>query len=132
MSRSGYSDDCENVQLWRGAVRSAIRGKRGQKFLREMLDALDAMPDKRLITDDLVNDGEVCAIGSVGIARSLRMDDLDPLYPHMIARRFGIAEALVQEIEYVNDEAGRKADSPYSRWCRVRAWVSAQIKEPKP
>jgi hypothetical protein len=46
MSRSGYSDDHSEWDLirWRGAVASAIRGKRGQAFLRELLVALDAMP----------------------------------------------------------------------------------------
>ncbi|KGC50992.1 hypothetical protein DO66_5867 [Burkholderia pseudomallei] len=36
MSRSGYSDDCGGWSLirWRGAVNSAIKGARGQKFLR--------------------------------------------------------------------------------------------------
>ena len=45
MSRSGYSDDDEDGRLamWRGAVQSAIRGKRGQAALRELLTALDAM-----------------------------------------------------------------------------------------
>lgn len=35
MSRSGYSDDCYGWELicWRGAVNSAIKGKRGQSFL---------------------------------------------------------------------------------------------------
>ena len=38
MSRSGYSDDLDNWDLirWRGQVSSAIRGKRGQGFLREL------------------------------------------------------------------------------------------------
>jgi hypothetical protein len=61
MSRSGYTEDCEDQwQLirWRGAVRSAIRGKRGQAFLRELLAALDAMPEKRLIAGDLVFEGQ--------------------------------------------------------------------------
>jgi hypothetical protein len=61
MSRSGYTEECEdNWQTirWRGAVKSAIRGKRGQAFLREMLAALDAMPEKRLIAGDLVFKGE--------------------------------------------------------------------------
>jgi len=47
MSRSGYSDDCDDqwsLICWRGAVKSAIRGKRGQAFLKEMLAALDALP----------------------------------------------------------------------------------------
>jgi hypothetical protein len=45
MSRSGYSDDLDPLALgrWRGRVASAMRGKRGQAFLREMLAAMDAM-----------------------------------------------------------------------------------------
>ncbi len=38
MSRSGYQDDCEGLNLYRGTVRRAIRGKRGQAFLRELAD----------------------------------------------------------------------------------------------
>jgi hypothetical protein len=63
MSRSGYSDDCDDQWrhiMWWGAVTSSIRGKRGQAFLREMRDALDAMPEKRLAPDALVRGGEVC------------------------------------------------------------------------
>ena len=57
MSRSGYSEDCDGWALvrWRGAVKSAIRGQRGQAFLRELLAALDAIPDKRLIAEELVD-----------------------------------------------------------------------------
>jgi len=41
MSRSGYSDDCDVWALirWRGAVKSAIRGARGQAMLRELIQA---------------------------------------------------------------------------------------------
>ena len=58
MSRSAYSDDLEDdvMNLWRGAVMSAIRGKRGQQLLRDLRDALDAMPEKRLIANHLVDD----------------------------------------------------------------------------
>lgn len=47
MSRSGYNDDCDGWALirWRGAVNSAINGKRGQAFLRELVAALDAAYD---------------------------------------------------------------------------------------
>lgn len=50
MSRSGYSDDYDfdNWQLirWRGAVNSAINGRRGQAFLKELLTAIEALPEK--------------------------------------------------------------------------------------
>lgn len=55
MSRSGYTDDDDDplaTGRWRAQVRSAIRGKRGQAFLRELIAALDAMPEKALITEN--------------------------------------------------------------------------------
>ena len=80
MSRSGYSYDIDHKDLamWRGQVASAIRGKRGQLFLRDMLAALDAMSEKRLITNELIRDGEVCALGSVAVTRGLDVSDVDP------------------------------------------------------
>lgn len=133
MSRSGYSDDYDNgwqLIMWRGAVKSAIRGKRGQAFLREMLSALDALPEPRLISDALVEDGEVCAIGSVGVRRGVDMGLLDPDEPDAIAKAFGIAGALVQEIEYINDDdvySYQSGVTPEQRFIRVRAWVAKQI-----
>ena len=126
MSRSGYSDDCNGWELimWRGAVASAIRGKRGQAFLREMLDALDALPVPRLIKHDLARDGEYCAIGSVGRRRGLDMSELDPEEPEQIAGAFGVACALVQEIEFLNDDWD---ETPEKRFVRMRAWVIEQI-----
>jgi hypothetical protein len=46
MSRSGYDESCDDnwgLICWRGAVASALRGRRGQAFLRELVDALDAV-----------------------------------------------------------------------------------------
>lgn len=56
MSRSGYYDDGEDPLAhgrWRAQVLSATRGKRGQRLLRDMLEALDAMPEKRLVAHEL-------------------------------------------------------------------------------
>ena len=55
MSRSGYCDDLDPLDLgrWRAQVASAIRGKRGQKLLKELLTALDSMPKKELIANEL-------------------------------------------------------------------------------
>lgn len=108
MSRSGYSEDCDdNWQLicWRGAVASALRGKRGQAFLKELIAALDAMPEKELIGDSLVTaDGQYCALGVVGAARGIDLNKLDPDDPYQVAKAFGIAQAMAQEIVYENDE----------------------------
>lgn len=109
MSRSGYSDECEQWELirWRGAVKSAIRGKRGQAMLRELVQALDALPEKRLAQDSLVNaDGQYCALGALGRARGLMLEQQDPedVDPDVVARTFGIPAALAAEVMYLNDE----------------------------
>lgn len=63
MSRQWSGDDPMPEGLWYGALTRAIRGKRGQAALRELRDALDAMPEKRLLRGGLYRVGEVCAIG---------------------------------------------------------------------
>jgi len=131
MSRSGYSDDIEQWSLirWRGAVASAIRGKRGQAFLQEMLAALDAIPDKTLIAKELEEDGAVCALGSVGKQRGLEMGTVDPEEHEDVAKLFGIPHALACEIMYENDEDfSWNKETPEQRWQRMRKWVVANLK----
>lgn len=133
MSRSGYTDECENLALWRGAVYRAIQGKRGQAFLREMLDALDALPEKRLIAHELKReDGAVCALGSVGVRRGIEMPKIDPENEYDwgvegMGKLFGIAEAMAREIQYVNDEQNYKPETDEQRFQRVRRWVHDHI-----
>lgn len=144
MSRSGYSDDIEQWSLimWRGAVKSALRGKRGQSFLIEMLTALDALPVKRLVKDELLDTDEVscshwglyeyetvCALGAVGKKRGVDMSKLDPEDYSTVAGTFNIADAMAQEIVWVNDEAGAYRETPEDRYLRVRGWVARQIRE---
>lgn len=133
MSRHGYTDDWDDdnnwaIIKWRGQVASSIRGKRGQKLLRDLRDALDAMPHKRLIAGYLIDGNDVCAIGCIGASKGLPVKEIDPYDYERLAKELDIACPLVQEIEWINDEWGRGRDSPESRWCRVRAWVSAQIR----
>ena len=128
MSRSGYTDDCEGWALirWRGAVTSAIRGKRGQGFLRDLAAALDAMPEKSLITEELEKDGKVCALGSLGKVRGIDMSNIDPEEREDVAAAFGIPVALASEIMYENDEIGWR-ETPAERWERIRLWVDQHI-----
>ena len=129
MSRSGYSDDCENLELWRGAVRSATRGARGQKLLGDLLAALDAMPVKRLIAHEFAEAGEFCALGVVGELRGLPVEDMNGFEARHVAPKFNIAPALAQEIVFENDEGGRWDETPEARWGRVRNWVASQLRE---
>lgn len=136
VSRSGYSEDCDGAELnlWRGAVERAIKGKRGQAFLKEMLAAMDAMPVKRLIDHDLVrSNGEVCAIGSVAVARGTDLSGVEPECDDSqeLAKRMGIARAMVKEIEFINDDDfcyENASETPEQRFARVYDWVKEQLK----
>lgn len=112
MSRSGYTDDCDDYLAagrYRGAVLSAIHGRRGQALLRELLSALDAMPEKKLYSGSFQRaDGEFCTLGVLGAQRGTKMDDLgdveDGCDIRLVGERFGIAPAMAAEIMYHNDE----------------------------
>lgn len=134
MTRSGYTDDCEYLELWRGAVDRAMRGKRGQSFLKELATAMDAMPEKVLIANELENDdGNVCAIGAVCKARGLDTEQIDYNARERVAKVMGIAESMAAEIAYMNDEWS-PGETPEHRWARMRAWVQQHIQaftEPK-
>jgi hypothetical protein len=128
MSRSDYNEDCDGWDLirWRGAVNSALKGKRGQTLLSEMANALDAMPVKRLITDELISkEGEVCALGAVAKYKSLKVDDVDPHDSCQVSATFNIANALAREIAFLNDEYYDQ--TPEKRWERMRAWVQENM-----
>jgi hypothetical protein len=141
MSRSGYIDDGENPWLYRGSVARAIMGKRGQAFLRELVDALDALPTKRLIAHELIEDPpafvppefarpQVCAIGAVGLKRGVEMAAIDPRDHDTLGDKFNIASILVAEIEFENDEAFYYPDreTPENRWQRMRDWAQRQLR----
>jgi hypothetical protein len=129
MSRSEYTDDCDGWDLvcWRGAVTSAMKGRRGQKFLIELRDALDAMQVKELIAHELVKQGNFCALGVVGQKRGIALESIDPEDSRTVAEQFNIANAMAQEIVFVNDEAAWDDESPQQRWSRMRRWVDINI-----
>jgi len=123
MSRSGYSEPGVfgnwSYIMWRGAVSSAIRGKRGQKLLKDLALAMDAMETKELIDSEIEGEnGSVCALGCLGKAKGIDVSN---------TLVFDIAPALAREIVYINDEARPWSDSPSKRWARVREWIKQQI-----
>jgi hypothetical protein len=127
MSRSGYSDDCDGIQLWRANVERAIQGKKGQEFFKELLAALDALPNKRLIAHELVSEqGECCALGAVFVARNIDVANVDESEPEEVAAALSIRSMLAQEIAYWNDEY-RRNDTPEERWQRMHLWVESNL-----
>lgn len=135
MSRSGYNEyDYDwNYAMWRGQVASAIRGKRGQKFLRDLIAALDALPEKQLVKNEFTCPDGVCALGAVGQARGIDLSKLDPEDDEdtrKAARMFDIADQLALEIVYLNDEGHWPGpETPEHRWSRMRAWAVQNLRD---
>lgn len=125
-------------------------------MLRELVQALDALPAKRLAAGSLVTaDGEVCTLGALGRARGMDLAPLDPEDREAVAKAFGVAEALAAEIMYLNDEEGPQEQTAFNfrvcgpmrpweshtqlryrwneqagaaRWSQMRAWAVANLK----
>ncbi len=164
MSRSGYVDfdgwDGDNWShiCWRGAVASGIRGKRGQAALKEIAEALDALPEQSLAAGTLqTEEGSFCTLGALGKARGMDMSHIDPEDRESVAHAFGISEALAAEIMYLNDEDANDykwawieicgpmqpgfyhkkmiqvfyPHAGFKRWQSMRNWVKANIAKPK-
>ena len=127
-------------------------------MLRELVQALDALPEKRLAAGSLVTaEGEYCALGALGLARGMDMATIDPEDRESIAKSFGVAEALAAEIMYMNDEGGPEDETAFNlvvcgpmrhweshmrlrwrrneqagavRWHQMRNWAVSNLKMP--
>lgn len=140
MSRAGYSEDLDNWQLirWRGQVASAIRGKRGQAFFKALVEALDGMPEKELVSGDLQDDsGCMCTLGALAKHKGLNLDQLDTYDYDDLGQQFGIAYQLAQEVMYENDEGSTchliggawVRETPELRWQRMRNWAVSHLSD---
>lgn len=161
MSRSGYYDDNDDILAhgrWRAQVRSATYGRRGQKLLKDMLAALDALPEPRLIAGDLVFTGEpqwshpspdedIILGGDQlvdGSGRVVRVGDVCALGALGLARGMDMSKLDPHEAESVADafdiahqlareivyenDEGGYSETPEQRFIRIRRWVERQIK----
>lgn len=89
MSRFGdwdYDSGCEDwpnqTAMQSHNIERTLYGQKGQKLLAEILDALLALPRRRLIDGDLVTqEGEVCMLGAVEVYRATQ----DPSVPREVA-----------------------------------------------
>ena len=119
-----------DLHMYRGQVLSAIRGKRGQDFLRELAVAMDGMPQKSLIRGELIDSrGQCCTIGVVCKSRGVDVRNIDVEEPEQVAQAVGIARQMAAEIEYENDEGSRAVteETGEQRWRRMRQWVSLHL-----
>ena len=123
MNRSGYGAcDEDEADEWLRDVANAIASPKGQAFLRELAAAMDAMPEKVLIANELVDkEGDCCTIGAACKARGIDATHMDSA---AVAEWLGAPLLLVAEIIDVND--GYR-ETPVHRWQRMRQWVDRHI-----
>ena len=123
-----------------GAMQGAIRGRRGQQLLRDLVAGLDALPVPELAAGALEDPetGCLCALGAVRLHRGAEAVPLsfEPTDPDIdwreLAEPFNIsltlANAVVSQNEYgseLNDEQSRRR-----RWLSVRAWAVGHLIAP--
>lgn len=128
MARHGLHEDDGDDWLafgrWRGAVMAAIRGKRGQAFLRELADSLDAMSVKELVAGELQDeDGCHCALGVIGERRGLNVAGMDVDDYDAIADALNVNAKIAQEVMWENDET-------FCDWEYVRVLICGPMRPP--
>jgi hypothetical protein len=150
--RISYSEDEDfpgQFELWQANCRRSIKGKAGQKALRELEQALVALPEKRLIADALQDaEGEVCAIGALAKYRGIDKTESDPEEMEEVGVDLGMPRLVAWKVVCVNDVEidghhvevfgphrwGQKlwayvAPTPEERYQQMLNWVREQIKE---
>jgi hypothetical protein len=144
MSRYCDSDDYD-YEPWMegqaaGALRSAIRGRRGQQLLHDLIAGLDALPVQELAAGALEDPGTgcVCALGAVRLQRGadavpLRFDPTDPDADWRdLAEPFDISETLANAVVSQNECCDKNNDeySRRQRWQSVRDWAVRNLTTP--
>ena len=139
MSRLYFDDDWDyNLEgLQQGWLRSAIRGKRGQQFLRELVTALDALPAPELSCGALedAQTGCCCAFGAVRRLRGAENVKLwfhpeeEDLSPDNLAEPFGVSNTLAWAVVQANEEMAESntKQARRRRWADVRAWAVSHL-----
>ena len=116
MSRINYTDEEDHpgqFALWQANCLRSIKGKNGQAALRELEQALLALPDKRLIAGDLQDEqGNVCAIGALARHKN-HTPKADPEYEmEAVGVELGMPELVAWTVVCLND---RELDKHYDR-----------------
>jgi hypothetical protein len=142
-----YQNDYGDAEPWMygqqvGALKSALRGQRGQRLLRDLVAGLDSLPTPELSAGALEDEatGCCCAFGAVRRYRGAAAvplwfhpmeEDLDP--PHF-AEPFDVAPALTWAVVAANEEWSTSNKEAYRRrrWERVRAWAVRHLARVEP
>lgn len=144
MSRTCYTDDYGEfpgqMELFRANVQRSMRSRAGQARLRELRDALLALPVKALQAEIFAvgprESPDVCALGAWALAKSngevaaaaaMVPRDADDHDTYDALKAFGWPRLVVLEAIYMNDEGACGSETPEQRYSRVLAWVESEL-----
>jgi hypothetical protein len=149
MARRDADDDEIPYGLWVGAVDRATYSRRGQQALRDLEQALLAIPDKRLAYEHIAHEGQVCAVGAylawqqqqaapdkdrAAIVKELEAEHYDEdeslRWTARAGQEAGLAWSLAWDIASTNDYHFGRAHTPEQRWEDMLAWVRKRIRQP--
>ena len=154
MSRYDGSDDCDdywqlNMGRWERNSRAVLKSGRGKKALADLITALEALPQRRLISERvavLTNPGaedchvsEVCAVGAYAHFKGIDLttwvgedgavaDETDTSLRETawLGEQAGMAFTLAWNLGYLNDYT-LKDCTPEERWQRVYEWATEHL-----
>ena len=143
-----YDEQFNNQgEFWWANARRALNGRKGQQALRDLREALLALPQPRLIEGRLANDqGEVCAVGALvvhkRVAKGEKREDVLKELDRMIdeddwhndpaeitaacGTAVGLTFVLAWQLASVNDETLYGLD-PEARHAAVLTWIAANL-----
>jgi len=143
--RINYSDEEDfpnQAFLWEANYERSLKGRKGQSALRDIEQALLALPEKKLIADALQDDdGQVCAIGALAKHKGVSMPpplEIDSEFEDYkvidqmveLGRSLGVPKLVAIAVIHENDNDWN-VPTPEARYRRVLTWVQRQLRTRK-
>lgn len=150
-----YEPEYNNAwELWNTAVNRHLGGAKGQQALRDLRDALLALPEKRLIENRLADEqGCVCTVGALALhKRTTQGEKPDEVLADLASRitqetledgdyweveertikcgkDIGLKMTMAVTLAQKNDDQAHWKETPEQRYERVLAWANKRIFE---
>lgn len=141
-------------ELWQANFDRHVNGVKGQQALRDLRDALLALPDRKLISGRLADEhGCVCTVGALALHRRVLqgerpedvLEHLAAMIPQdlvdydsweceertaRVGESIGLKRMMAVALAGKNDDWYADDKTPEQRFERVLRWVESKIKEP--
>jgi hypothetical protein len=129
--RISYAEDEDfagQFFLWQANCERSLRGRQGQAELRELREALLALPEKRLIFGKLEDEqGGVCAVGAYAKRKGIDLSkcDVDDETDH-VGIKAGMPRLVAWKVVEMNDVEFENL-TPEERYAKMLAWVESKL-----